>query len=143
VPTFLDTNILVYAADAREPVKRQVSLGLLSWALQNREELYISPQVAFEFFAVVTRKFSPPMSPTNAATAIEGLSSLSIVPVTAEIMRSSVSLAIERQLSIWDAAIVSAASAAGCSRVLTEDLTDGQELLGIRIENPFKPGWHW
>jgi len=41
------------------------------------------------------------------------------------------------QLSFWDALIVSAAVEAGCKSILTEDLNDGQELDGVRVENPF------
>jgi len=41
------------------------------------------------------------------------------------------------QLSLWDAMIIEAARQAGCDRVLTEDLSDGQVVSGVRIENPF------
>jgi predicted nucleic acid-binding protein len=33
--------------------------------------------------------------------------------------------------------IVQAAKRAGCDEILTEDLTDGQTIEGIRIRNPF------
>lgn len=32
-----------------------------------------------------------------------------------------------------------AARVAGAQRILSEDLQDGQELEGVRIENPFRP----
>lgn len=143
VATFLDTNVLVYAVDVRETQKRATSLALLKTAAENREELWISPQVVFEFFTVVTRKLVPPMTGASATIAVEALSSLPIIPLTSEIMSSAVGLAVERRLSIWDASIVSAAVAAGCERLLTEDLSDGQRILGLRIENPYKPGWEW
>jgi hypothetical protein len=38
---------------------------------------------------------------------------------------------------LWDALIVQAAKRAGCDEILTEDLTDGQTIEGIRIRNPF------
>ncbi len=40
-------------------------------------------------------------------------------------------------LSFWDSLIVGAAAASGCRRLLTEDLTDGQELAGVLVVNPF------
>jgi predicted nucleic acid-binding protein len=41
------------------------------------------------------------------------------------------------QLSYGDALVLEAARQAGCVRVLTEDLTDGADYDGLRIENPF------
>jgi predicted nucleic acid-binding protein len=40
-------------------------------------------------------------------------------------------------LNHWDAAILEAARALGCEVVLSEDLSDGQDYAGVRIENPF------
>jgi predicted nucleic acid-binding protein len=40
-------------------------------------------------------------------------------------------------LSYCDAAILEAARLMGCSEVLSEDLSDGQDYAGIRVGNPF------
>jgi predicted nucleic acid-binding protein len=37
-----------------------------------------------------------------------------------------------------DAAIIEAARSLGCEVVLTEDLGDGQDYAGVRVENPFR-----
>nr|MBA3371824.1 PIN domain nuclease [Thermoleophilaceae bacterium] len=37
----------------------------------------------------------------------------------------------------WDAAILEAGRALGCDRVLSEDLSDGEDYAGVRVENPF------
>ncbi len=42
------------------------------------------------------------------------------------------------QISYWDAAILEAARALGCEVVLSEDLNHGQDLDGLRVENPFR-----
>jgi len=42
------------------------------------------------------------------------------------------------QLSYWDAAIIAAARACGCTEVLSEDLNDGQMYGTVRVVNPFK-----
>jgi predicted nucleic acid-binding protein len=39
----------------------------------------------------------------------------------------------------WDAAILEAARSHGCETVLSEDLADGQDYGGVRVENPFRP----
>jgi predicted nucleic acid-binding protein len=41
------------------------------------------------------------------------------------------------EFAIWDALIVEAARAAGCKRVLSEDLQAGQDFGGVTVENPF------
>ena len=38
--------------------------------------------------------------------------------------------------SFWDCLIISAAAASGAGRLLTEDLSNGQTVRGILIENP-------
>jgi predicted nucleic acid-binding protein len=42
------------------------------------------------------------------------------------------------QLSYWDAAIIEAARAMGCTQVLSEDLNDGQDYGGVQVTNPFR-----
>ena len=42
------------------------------------------------------------------------------------------------QLSYWDAAIIEASRAMGCTHVLSEDLSDGQDFGGVRVTNPFR-----
>jgi predicted nucleic acid-binding protein len=41
-------------------------------------------------------------------------------------------------ISYWDAAIIEAARLSGAEVVLSEDLQDGQDFGGVRVENPFK-----
>jgi predicted nucleic acid-binding protein len=40
-------------------------------------------------------------------------------------------------ISYWDAAILEAARALGCDAVLSEDLNDGRDYAGVRVDNPF------
>jgi predicted nucleic acid-binding protein len=42
------------------------------------------------------------------------------------------------RIAYWDAAILEAARALGCELVLSEDLTDGQDYAGVRVENLFR-----
>jgi predicted nucleic acid-binding protein len=42
------------------------------------------------------------------------------------------------QLSYWDAAIIEASRAMGCTQVLSEDLSDGQDYGGVQVANPFR-----
>jgi predicted nucleic acid-binding protein len=38
----------------------------------------------------------------------------------------------------WDAAIIEASRAMGCTQILSEDLNDGLDYGGIRVANPFR-----
>jgi predicted nucleic acid-binding protein len=42
------------------------------------------------------------------------------------------------RIPYWDAAIVEAARVVGCEVIYSEDLNDGQDFDGVRIENPFR-----
>ena len=131
--TFVDTNIFVYAFDADEPAKRDVALGVI----RDTPDLVISTQVLGEFFVAVTRKLARPLPEAVAAAAVEEMTTLPVVPTDLTLVRSALATARLHQLSYWDALVVEAAATAGCDRLLTEDLADGAELRGVRIENPF------
>jgi predicted nucleic acid-binding protein len=52
---FFDTNVLVYAHDAREPGKRDVSRELVAQAMGDNE-FVLSTQVLVEFYATTVRR---------------------------------------------------------------------------------------
>jgi predicted nucleic acid-binding protein len=58
--------------------------------------------------------------------------------VTTGIMMAALDARQRFQLSYWDAAIIEAARVMGCTEVLSEDLTDGQDYAGVRVSNPFR-----
>jgi predicted nucleic acid-binding protein len=41
-------------------------------------------------------------------------------------------------ISYWDGAIVEAGRSLGCEVILSEDLSDGTDYDGVRVENPFR-----
>jgi predicted nucleic acid-binding protein len=42
-------------------------------------------------------------------------------------------------MSYWDALLVACAREAGCRVILSDDVTDGANLGGVLIHNPFSP----
>jgi predicted nucleic acid-binding protein len=50
---------------------------------------------------------------------------------------AAVARATSARIAFWDGLIVEAALAAGCARLLTEDLQDGRDFDGLRVVNPF------
>ena len=54
-----------------------------------------------------------------------------------EAIRAAVGSADQARRSLWDSQVVVAAARTGAAVLYTEDLNDGQEILGVRISNPF------
>ncbi|MGK2940017.1 MAG: PIN domain-containing protein [Solirubrobacteraceae bacterium] len=131
---FVDTNVLVYANDVSEPEKQRRAAALLASRVN---DLVISGQVLGEFFNAVTRRLSTPLSTTDAAAAVAGLSLLPVVPVDARLVRAGIEIHEAHRVSYWDGLILAAARSAGCGTLLTEDLHAGATLAGVTVENPF------
>ena len=60
--------------------------------------------------------------------------------LTVPLMIAAADTAHRSRLSCWDAAVIEAARALGCGTVLSEDLSDGRDYGGVRVENPFTAG---
>jgi predicted nucleic acid-binding protein len=53
-------------------------------------------------------------------------------------VRAAIELCSTSNLSFWDALVVVAAARSGAKRLYTEDLQNGQMLLGVEVVNPFR-----
>lgn len=134
---FLDTNILVYAYDRHDPRKQGIAQSLLIDGMEN-ESAALSVQVLGEFFNVVTRQIKQPMTPDEAQEAVGLFSNLLIQEIDPAMVERAIDTHINYRISYRDALIVSAAERAGCQRILSEDLNDGQRYHSLLISNPFK-----
>jgi predicted nucleic acid-binding protein len=132
---FLDTNVIVYADDQSAGVKRSRALAVLR-ELVAQSRAVLSTQVLQEYFVVATRKLGVP--PAVARQKVDALARLDVVVIRPELVLAAIDLHRLHQISFWDALIVRCAVTAGCSRLFSEDLQDGQVLDGVRIENPFR-----
>jgi predicted nucleic acid-binding protein len=132
---FVDTNVAVYVHDHGSPEKRTRAVQLFA---SPPDRLVVSTQVLSEFYWTVTRKLDPPLREDLALEALRQLGSLPVVAVDRDLVLSAADTATRHQLALWDALIVEAAVRAGCERLLTEDLNDGQEIRGVLVENPFR-----
>jgi predicted nucleic acid-binding protein len=134
---FVDTNILLYSRDASEPEKQALASARLD-ELWEAHTGRLSVQVLNEFFVNASRKLDPGLSPEEAWDDIEALSAWEPLPLDMAILARAFSVQQRYGLSWWDSLIVAAAEASGCSRILSEDLSDGASYFGIIVENPFK-----
>ena len=131
---FPDTNVLAYLFDDHSPIKQARAEEVLG----SDHSFVVSTQVMLELFSVLTRKFSPPLSNGEAEQVLSQLSRWEVVSADAELVLQAVRTCAEHQISIWDAMIVEAARLAGCRELWTEDLSDGTQLRGVKVLNPFR-----
>jgi predicted nucleic acid-binding protein len=90
-----------------------------------------------EYYVTVTRKLDPGLEPADARADVRDLLAWEPVLVDAPVIEAAWRLESRWSISFWDAAILAAARAAGCSHLLTEDLADGETMGGVMIVNPF------
>lgn len=133
---FADTNILLYAI-SRAPEERDKAKR--AGDILAERDLALSVQVLQEFYVQATRASRPDaISHSQAVRLIESFRRFPVADITAAIMMAALRTRERYQLSYWDAAIIEAARASGCSHVLSEDLNDGQDYGGVTVTNPFR-----
>ena len=137
VPSFVDTNILVYAEDKDAGRKHEKARDLVI-ELWNDGHGVVSVQVLQEFFVTVTRKLRRGLAPARALEIVREYLTWTVVSNTGELLIAAVGLQQKATLSFWDALIVQAALEAGCERLYSEDLSDGQCFGSLMIVNPFR-----
>lgn len=135
MPSFFDTNILIYSVDTNETGKYDLAADLVEEHLV-RENGAISVQVLREFYSV-SRKMKNPLSDEQARDMVDYFSTFRTLSEDASMVLGAVRRTGEMSISFWDALIVEAALKAGADRLFTEDLQHGQIIEGMRVENPF------
>ena len=133
---FVDTNILLYAI-SRDPAE-QDKAKRANDILADRD-LALSVQVLQEFYVQATRVSRPDaIGHSQAVRLIESFRRFHVQDLTSGIMMAALDTRQRFQLSYWDAAIIEASRAMGCTQVLSEDLNHGQDYAGVRVTNPFR-----
>jgi predicted nucleic acid-binding protein len=138
---FVDTNILVYAARARDDEPNKYTIA--NQVIQN-ERFCLSAQVLQEFF-VASQRSNPrgsasiPLTEPEAAEWVGWLEPFCEVATDALLVQQAIETARKRRISYWDAAIVAAAARASAPVVYTEDLNHGQHYGDVQVLNPFLP----
>ena len=131
--TFLDTKVVVYAFDEANPEKRARAIAIL----EEGNRLVVSTQVLLETWWVLTRRLAEPLSEDQASAVVDTLTELPVVNTDPELVQRAIRTSRESEIAIWDAMIIEAARSAGCDRVLSEDLRNGQDFGGVVVRNPF------
>lgn len=130
----LDTNVLIYAWDPRDPTKRQIANDLLD-AITDGVLLW---QVAVEFLAA-SRKLVPfGFSLTEAFKEVRDMRAIWTVAVPNQnILNRAEDLISRFSLSFWDALVIAGSLEAGVDQLYSEDFDAYPNIDGMDIVNPF------
>jgi predicted nucleic acid-binding protein len=130
---FVDTNVFVYAIDDAEPAKQQAAQELLASV-----DPVISTQVVGEFFVVASRALGGGRRNEEARARAVSLLDLEVLAIDGDLVARALDGSVAWGMSYWDALIVCTAQAAGCARLLTDDLGDGRTYGSVTVDNPFR-----
>jgi predicted nucleic acid-binding protein len=129
---FLDTNIIIYGYSQDEPDKQKLALDCARSGVA-----WISTQVINETVNTLKRKFS--LDYTQIGTVVNELNqNFHVAIVSIQTIQSALAIAERYQYSYFDSLILASALEAGCDRLYSEDLHDGQQIDNqLTIVNPF------
>jgi predicted nucleic acid-binding protein len=134
---FIDTNVIVYTFDTADRKKQAVARAIVSAGLSSGRGV-ISTQVVQEFLNVALRKFTRPMTGTEARRYMRGV----LMPMcrhspSMDFYERATRLMDAASVSFYDALVLAAAIEAGCSTLVTEDFQNQRLFEGVRVVNPF------
>jgi predicted nucleic acid-binding protein len=131
---FVDTNILVYAADESAPTARKTRIAR---ELLLQRGLHLSVQVLNEFTVNARNPRKLNLSTSQELEWIERWLLFPIQAMTSETFLNARLFHERYQVRHWDGLILAAAQKAGCETLYSEDLQDGQSYGGITVVDPF------
>lgn len=130
----LDTNVMAYVEGINGPAMKKAALDLLQGV--PRASVVLPVQTLGELFHVLVRKAG--RSRANArATVITWSDTFAVAETSTAALLAAADLAVNHQLGIWDAVVLSVAAEADCRLLLSEDMQDGFIWHGVTIANPF------
>src|ERR671917_443914 len=134
----LDTNVLVYALDRREPEKRDRAREVLRRL--GASGAILPAQVLSEFANVCLRKLEPRPDPAAVQRQVERLMlAFPVLPLTGPVVLEALRGVREHLLSYYDAQIWAVARLGQVAMVLSEDFNPGTVLDGVLFTNPLDP----
>lgn len=138
----VDTNVLVYRFDPRDPLKQQTAAQLLERGLGD-QGLVLSHQSIVEFVAVVTRPLRAHQGAALLSLAdawLEAEALMAQFPVfypTREVLVTAMRGSATYGLPWFDAQIWACAEVNGLPEILSEHFQHGRHYGSVRVVNPF------
>jgi predicted nucleic acid-binding protein len=140
VATLVDTNILVYRCDPRDPVKRRAALEVLR-AGEVSGDLRIPHQSLVEFVNSMTRprgRDAPIMMREAATRQVElFIVQFPVLYPNEHVFRMALYGMATYRLPWYDAHLWAYAEHYGLPEIISEDFEHGRRYGTVRIRNPF------
>ncbi len=137
----VDTNLLVYALDRREPEKRERAREVLR-RVGGAGTAALPAQVLSEFANACLKKLEPRPEPGAVRREVERLMlAFPVLPVTGPVVLEALRGVREYMLSYYDAQIWAVARLGQVDVILSEDFNPGAVLDGVSFTNPLDPAF--
>ena len=133
--TFLDTNVLIYSIDGKDPAKQAVARDIVVSAVRGGGFL-MSAQVLNEFSNIALLKLK--LSVEETRKFVSFFSRICVVSLESRWTDAALLLKQRYETQFFDSLLLAAAQENGCDEILTEDLNDGQMYGSVKAVNPFK-----
>ena len=133
--TFLDTNVLIYSIDGKDPAKQVVAREIVVSAVRGGGFL-ISAQVLNEFSNIALLKLK--LSVEEVRKFVSFFSRIGVVSLESRWTDAALLLKQRYETQFFDSLLLAAAQENGCDEILTEDLNDVQMYGSVKAVNPFK-----
>ena len=133
--TFLDTNVLIYSIDGKDPAKQVVAREIVVSAVRGGGFL-ISAQVLNEFSNIALLKLK--LSVEEVRKFVSFFSRIGVVSLESRWTDAALLLKQRYETQLFDSLLLIAAQENGCDEIHTEDLNDGQMYGSVKAVNPFK-----
>lgn len=130
----LDTNILVYVVDNRNPSKQRVAAQV--FAVLAARSAPLALQVIGEFQNAAAKRLRLPRA-AAAATGLQLLSAFQTFAYDAVAVERATGAFATGRFSYWDGLLLAAAERAGLEALLSEDMHDGERFGRLEVINPF------
>src|SRR5215212_544336 len=137
----VDTNVLVYTLDRRQPEKRQRAREVLR-RVGTAGTAALPAQVLSEFGGACLRKLEPRPESEAIRREVERLMlAFPILPLTGPVVLEALRGVREHLLSYYEAQIWAVARLGQVAVILSEDFNAGTVLDGVSFTNPLDPAF--
>ncbi|MFZ2649763.1 MAG: PIN domain-containing protein [Burkholderiaceae bacterium] len=133
---FVDTKVLLYCFDARDPAKRAAAQTWVSFCWQHHCGR-LSTQVLNEFYSNARRNFTSAISAGDARAEVRRYQNWQPWAIDHGTVESAWAIESRFDLNYWDALIVASAQQQSCDHLLSVDLQHGQQIDGVQVVSPF------
>jgi len=145
VARLIDTNILVYRIDPRDPLKRRIAQNLLREGLLD-DSIVLPHQAVIEFVAAASKPCrdlgGEPLLPlAEALIEAESLGrQFRMLYPDAQVLTAAMYGCATYGMSWFDAHLWAYAQCFGLAEIVSEDFQHGRHYGNVRVVNPFVAG---